>query len=292
MATATSGTALTWTLDADLRQLFEFPFMVNAYRAGTLIAVTASLVGWFVVLRRQTFVAHTLAVIGFPGAAGAVLVGLSAQLGIFGFCLGGAAIVAFVPRSRAGTFTREAAAVGTLQAFALACGYLFVSLFRGNLSGINALLFGSFLAVTTGQVAVLAVVAGVTVIALGVMARPLLFASVDPDVALARGVPVAGLSTLFLALLGVTAAASSQITGSLLVFALLVLPAATAQSLTANPARSAALAVGIALVVTWAGLAVAYFSPFPIGFWITSLAFGTYIVARLSGRVTSATAHV
>jgi zinc/manganese transport system permease protein len=118
---------------------------------------------------------------------------------------------------------------------------------------------------------------------MALVGRPLLFASVDPDVAAARGVPSRGLGVLFLVLLGAATAEVSQITGSLLVFALLVMPAATAQRLTARPGRSLLLSVVLALAVTWFGLAAAYFSPYPIGFWITTFAFGCYLSANLYG---------
>lgn len=291
MTRATGSAQLSWDLARDVRQLFEYPFMVNAFRAGTIVAVTAALIGWFMVLRRQTFVGHTLALVGFPGAAGAVLLGVSANLGFSAFCLAAALVIAALPRSGR-SFGEESAVIGTVQAFALACGFLFVSLYRGNLNGINALLFGSFLGITPGQVAVLAVFAGVAVAVLAVIARPLLFASVDPDVAAARGVPVRAVSTAFVVLLGIGAAAASQITGSLLVFALLVLPPATAQRLTTRPGRSVGLSVAIGLAVTWLGLALGYYSSYPIGFYVTTLAFGAYVVAigatSLAGRMSLA----
>ena len=275
MTVAAAGPQLSWDLARNVRQLLQFPFMVNAFRAGAIVAITAALIGWFMVLRRQTFAGHTLAVVGFPGAAGAVLLGVSANTGFFAFCITAALI------------SDESAVIGTVQAFALACGFLFVSLYGGNLNGINSLLFGSFLGITPSQVAVLALFGGAAVAALAFIARPLLFASIDPDVAAARGVPVRGVSTAFVVLLGVGAAAASQITGSLLVFALLVLPAATAQRLTTRPGRSAALSVLFGVAVTWLGLACGYYSSYPIGFYITTLAFGAYVAvtaAQAGGR--------
>ena len=269
---------LTWNLARDIRQLFEFPFMVNAYRAGTVVAVTAAIIGWFMVLRRQTFAGHTLALVGFPGAAGAVLLGVSAYLGFFAFCVAAALIIAALPSSGGRNFDDESAVIGTVQAFALASGFLFVSLYRGNLNGINSLLFGSFLGITTSQVLLLVVLGCVSVVALVIIGRPLLFASIDPDVAAARGVPVRAVSTSYLVLLGVGSAAASQITGSLLVFALLVLPPATAQRITSRPGRSAALSIALAVSVTWLGLACGYYSTYPIGFYITTLAFAAYVI--------------
>jgi zinc/manganese transport system permease protein len=271
---------LSWNLGSDVHQLFEFRFMVNAFEAGTIVAVVAAAIGWFMVLRGQTFAGHTLAVVGFPGAAGAVLIGISANYGYFAFCIVAALVIAAIPRARQGSHGEESAVIGTTQAFALACGYLFVSHYHGNLNGVDSLLFGDFLGITTGQIAALAGFGAAALAVLAVIARPLLFTSIDPDVAASRGVPVRGLSIAFLVLLGVAAAETSQITGSLLVFALLVLPPATAQTFTARPALSAVLGVVVALVVTWSGLAVAYFSPYPIGFWVTSIAFGAYVAAR------------
>jgi len=287
MTVAAAAPQLSWDLARNLRQLLQFPFMVNAFRAGAIVAITAALIGWFMVLRRQTFAGHTLAVVGFPGAAGAVLLGVSANIGFFAFCITAALIIAALPASGQRRFSDESAVIGTVQAFALACGFLFVSLYGGNLNGINSLLFGSFLGITPSQVAVLALFGGAAVAALAFIARPLLFASIDPDVAAARGVPVRGVSTAFVVLLGVGAAAASQITGSLLVFALLVLPAATAQRLTTRPGRSAALSVLFGVAVTWLGLACGYYSSYPIGFYITTLAFGAYVAvtaAKAGGR--------
>jgi zinc/manganese transport system permease protein len=270
----------SWNPITDLAQMWSFPFMVNAFRAGTIVAVLAGTMGWFMVLRRQSFAGHTLSVIGFPGAAGAVLIGVAASYGYFACCLAGALIIATLPRTGRGGYSEESAVTGTVQSFALACGFLFVALYKGLLSGINALLFGSFLGITTGQVALLGAVAAGCVAILGVIGRPLTFASIDPDVASARNVPVRALSVAFLVLLGAATAEASQITGTLLVFALLVMPAATAQALTARPVRALALTIAIGLIVTWLGLSVAYYTPFPVGFFVTSFAFAGYAGAH------------
>src|SRR6516165_4108733 len=191
--------------------------MVNAYRAGTIVAVVAGVVGWFMVLRRQTFAGHTLSVVAFPGAAGATLVGISALYGYFGFCLAAALAIAAVPRVGRHATSEESAVIGTVQAFALACGFLFVTLYGGLLDSVNSLLFGSFLGVTDGQVATLLVVGVAALAVVASIGRPLLFASLDPDVAAAHGVPVRLLSVVFLVVLGVAVAEASQITGALLV---------------------------------------------------------------------------
>lgn len=274
---------LSWNLADDVRQLFQFPFMVHALEAGTIVAVMAGVTGWFMVLRRQTFAGHTLSVIAFPGAAAATLAGLPVAVGYFGFCGLGALALAVIAGPRR-SHSSESAAIGSLQALALALGFLFVSLYHGVLNGLNSLLFGTFLGITSRQVVVLLAVAGAAVVLTAVAARPLFFASVDGDVARAAGVPVRLLGFGFLLVLGLAVAETSQITGALLVFALLVTPAATAHQLTARPLLGVALSVAIALAVTWLGLALAYFSIYPVGFYVTSLAFGVYVSVRL-GRV-------
>jgi len=267
----------------DLSQMLAYPFMVNALEAGTIVAVMAGISGWFMTLRRQTFAGHTLSVIAFPGAAAAALAGMPLAVGYFGFCGAGALALAGIAGSSR-SHSSESATTGTLQAFALALGFLFVSLYHGILNGLDSLLFGTFLGITRGQVVVLLAVAAVTVALALVSGRPLLFASVDPDVARAGGVPVTWLGFGFLLVLGLAVAAASQITGALLVFALLVMPAATAHQLTSRPWLGIALSIAIALAVTWIGLTLAYFSVYPVGFYITSLAFAAYVVARVVCR--------
>ena len=153
-------------------------------------------------------------------------------------------------------------------------------LFRST--GLDSLLFGTFLGITQAQVLVLLVIAVASLSLLAFVARPLLFASVDADVARATGVRVSLLGLGFLLVLGLSVAETSQITGALLVFALLVTPAATAHRLTARPGLGIALSVAIALVVTWLGLALAYFSIYPVGFYVTSLSFALYLLVRLA----------
>jgi zinc/manganese transport system permease protein len=278
----------TWNLLLDIQDMWSYPYMVNAYRAGTIVAVLAALAGWFMVLRRQTFAGHTLALVGFPGAAGAVLLGASVTLGYFAFCLAAALVLATLPAAGPRGYGEESAVIGTVQAFALATGLLFVSLSRRFLSGTFTLLFGTFTGITTQQVALLAGVALAVVVVLVLIGRPLLFASVDTDVARAHGVPSRVLDTVFLVLLGAAAAEASQITGALLVFALLVLPPATAQLFTARPSRSIALAVALGLLTVWGALFIGYYSPYPIGFWVTTIAFGLYALTSAGRRLVPA----
>jgi zinc/manganese transport system permease protein len=278
---------LSWNLVEDVRRLFSFPFMVNALEAGTIVAVMAGVTGWFMVLRRQTFAGHTLSVIAFPGAAAASLAGLPIALGYFSFCGLGALTLAGIAGSRQ-SHSSESAAIGSLQALALALGFLFVSLYHGVLNGLDSLLFGTFLGITSQQVIVLLAVAAAAVTLIAIAARPLFFASVDADIARAAGAPVQLLGLGFLLTLGLAVAATSQITGALLVFALLVTPAATAHKITSRPFLGVALSVAIALAVTWLGLTLAYFSAYPVGFYVTSLAFALYVLVRVAPKAARA----
>lgn len=275
--------SLKFDLIADLRELFAFPFMVHALEAGTIVAVFAAAVGWYMVLRRQSFAGHTLSLMAFPGATGAALIGLPVSLGYYLAC--GAAAIAMGQTARASTrgFGSETAVIGTVQTVGLAAGYLFLSLNSAILSGTETLLFGTFLGVTQGQVLALLVIAVVTLALLTAVARPLLFSTVDRELARASGVPVATLDVLFLLLLALAVAATSQITGVLLVFAVLVAPPAAAQRLTSRPLPGLLLGILFALLVVWLGLAAAYLSPWPVGFYTTTFAFAVYVIARLVG---------
>jgi len=265
----------------DLDQLVQYPFMVNALEAGTIVAVVAALVGWFLVLRRESFVGHTLSVMSFPGASGAALAGLPLAAGYFVFCVGGALAIAFGSRvAGRRSLAQESAVVGTVGAVALGLGYLFLSLYGGILESVETLLFGSFVGITRGQVELLLVVAGLVGVVLAIAGRPLFYASVDERAAKADGVPVRALSVVFLVLVGLAVAAIAQIVGVLLVFALLVAPAATAQQLTARIGRSLALAVALAVLTTWAALTLSYFTNDALGFFVTTIALVLYVAAR------------
>jgi zinc/manganese transport system permease protein len=273
--------SLSFDLLSDVRQLLAFPFMVNALEAGTIVAVLAGTVGWYMVLRRQSFAGHTLSVMAFPGATGAALAGIPAALGYYLAC--GAAALA-IGRSRRGS-RAETAAIGTVQSAGLAAGFLFLSLNHAVLGGLETLLFGDILGVSEGQVVSLLAIAAVVLGVLAFVARPLRFATIDRDVAQASGVPVAALDIAFLLILAVAVAATSQITGALLVFALLVAPPAAAQALTTRPLVSLALSIGFAVLIAWLGLGIAYFSIYPVGFYITTFAFGVYLLARIGRAV-------
>jgi zinc/manganese transport system permease protein len=277
-----SNPHLGWNVPRDIGELVEYHFMVNALIAGGIVAVTAGMVGWMMVLRRETFAGHTLSMMAFPGAGAATLLGIGAAWGYFAFCGVGALVIGGFAGAERRTWSEESASIGTFQAIALALGFLFVSLYGGVLGDLESLLFGNLLGISDGQVLVLAAVALLSLMLLTVLGRPLMFASVDPDVARARGVPVRALTVAFLILLGLAVAATSQITGPLLVFALLVMPAASAQAITSRPLPSLALTLALGLLVTWLGLGISYFSIYPAGFFIATISFALYVLVRVS----------
>jgi zinc/manganese transport system permease protein len=260
--------------------------MVHALQAGTVVAVMAGVVGWFMVLRRESFAGHTLSLMAFPGATGALLIGLPVATGYFLFCGLGALVIGRVSSS-GGRHSRsqESAVTGSVQAFGLGCGFLFLSLYHGVLADYENLLFGSFLGITRDQVLLLTIISVLTLVVFAIAGRPLLFASVDEVVARARGVPARTLAIAFLLGLGLAVAATAQITGVLLVFALLVAPAATAQVITPRIGAGLALTIAIGVLITWVGLGLAYFYNYPVGFFITSAAFAVYFVARVARAV-------
>jgi zinc/manganese transport system permease protein len=274
---------LGWNVARDVSQVLEYHFMLNALLAGAIVALMAGAVGWLMVVRREAFAGHTLSMMAFPGAAGAALLGVPAAWGYFVVCGAGAAAIGRLSGGRRRSWTDQSAGIGTIQALALALGFLFVSLYGGVLGDLDGLLFGNLLGVSDGEVLVLLATAAIALATLGAIGRPLLFASVDFDVAAARGVPARALSFAFAMLLGLAVAATSQITGVLLVFALLVAPAASAQALTVRPLASIVLTAVLGLAIVWLGLGLAYFSIYPAGFFITAIAFAVYVLARAIG---------
>jgi zinc/manganese transport system permease protein len=274
---------LSWDLLADLQMLFQFQFMQNAFIAGTLIAIIAGIMGFFMVQRSQSFAGHSLANVGFAGATGAALFGIPAIVGLFfaGLC----AAIGIQGLNLAERQSRQSdIAVGAVLTASLALGFLFIYLSTAEYAAsVYNVLFGNVLGISNADVAVTAWSTFVLIGVLICIARPLFFASLDPDVAAANGVPVRILGFGYLVLLALEVALAVQIVGVLLIFALLVTPAAIAQYSTIRPFVAVTLAVALALIFTWAGLAVGYFTPYPTSFFITTFAFGTYVLVR-SGR--------
>ncbi len=273
-------------LIADLQQVLSFGFMRDAFLAGTLIALAAGLVGSFVVLRHQTFAGDALSHVGFAGAMGAVFAGLSPYLGLFASSTLVAVSMGRFGGDRAQARARDTA-IGTVLAWMLGLGALFLNLYISNPGATTnpniavgvGFLFGSIFGINAQGAQVIALVGAATSLALLLIARPLLFASLDPEVAEARGLPVRLLDALFLALLGIAVAEAVPAIGALLIFSLLVTPAATARALVIRPYAALALSAALAVAVTWVGLTLAFYLPYPVSFDITALGFIGYVAA-------------
>lgn len=274
----------------DLQAMLAYDFMRNAFIAGGCIAVAAGLVGYFVVLRNQVFTTDALGHVAFTGGMGGLLIGLNLLVGVFGSCIA----VALAIGSLGGRGRGRDVAIGTVFAWVLGLGLLFLSIFTSSHSasagnmGISVL-FGSILGMQPVQAAIASVAGLLTCLGLLAIARPLLFVSLDPEVAISRGVPIRVLTAFFLILVAITVAESVQAVGALLVFALMVTPAAVAQNLTTSPYAGMALSAGVAVLAVWIGLALAFYISYPVSFFITALAFGAFIVSLGISRIQTAT---
>ena len=237
-------------------------FMRNALVAGSAVGVACGLVGWFVVLRAQVFAGDALSHVAFTGAVAAAAMGLDLKAGLFAATiLGGMALGGLGDRARA-----DDVVIGTLFAWVLGLGVLCLSIFTTRSSGANGtagvrVLFGSVFGLSASDVRTSVALAVVAAVLLAVIARPLLFASIDEGVAAAQGVPVRALGVVFLGLLGLVAAEATQAVGALLLLGLLSAPAGAAHRLTARPWIGLALSALLALGSVWIGLFLAYAFP-------------------------------
>jgi len=255
-------------------------FMGNALIGGTIVALAAGLIGYFVVVRQTAFAAHALAHIGFPGATGAVLLGLPVAVGLGVFCVGGALVIGVLGKRAA---EREVV-TGTVLAMASGLGLFFNSLATKSSSTITNVLFGNLLAISEGQLVSFAILLAVLGLSVGIIYRPLLFSSVNALVAEAKGVPVRALSMIFMALLGITVAMAVQAVGTLLLFALVVTPAATAIMLTPRPVVAMVVSAAISLSAVWLGLGASAMFNLPPSFPIVTIACAIWATVWLINR--------
>ncbi|HET7315089.1 metal ABC transporter permease [Salinisphaera sp.] len=256
----------------------DMAFMRHAFAAATCIAVAGSAVGYFVVLRRQAFASHALSNLGFAGAAGASLIGADPMLGLFVFVLAAALLMA----ASGEDLGERDISVDMILMFSLGLGILFVNRYSANANAAIGILFGSVLGISAGQLRLTAIVLLGVVLLLAVLFRPLRFASLNPQAARARGLPIAFINILFLLVLAGTAAVAVPVIGALLSFAIFVGPAAAAQAWTGRVASGLALTVALALAQTWAGLTLSYYVNVPATSCIAGLSFFCYALAGLT----------
>ena len=260
-----------------LLNLLSYSFVQDMLLAGVLVAMVGGLVSRFVVARNMSFAVHALAEVGFTGAAGFILIGLSP---VFGF-LSGSLLTALVIGLLGLRVRERDTVVGVVISFGLGLGVLFLTLYPHYSSEAFSLLFGAITTVSQGELGLLAVMAILTIVGLALMYRPLTFATVDPVVAEARGVPVRLISVLFLVLLAAAVAEAVQIVGVLLILTLLITPGATAERLTAHPGWGTLISMTVALVATVGGILAALVSNVPVSFYVSAIAFCCYLAARL-----------
>jgi zinc/manganese transport system permease protein len=261
--------------------LWHYAFVQHALLAGVVTAALAGVVGTIVTARNMSFAVHGLAEVGFTGAAGAVLVGLSPGVGVLATTFSAAVAIGLL-----GVRLRDRdVAIGSVQAFGVGLGVLFLALSKRYATEAFSILFGSIFAVTLDDLIRSLAVGTVAIAALAAVYRPLRFASVDPEVAEARGVPVRLLSAVFLLILALTVAEAIQVVGVILVFTLLIIPAGTAQRLTANPGLTVVYSVGIAMAATLGGLVCALYTSWPVSFFVSAFAFLAYLSARATNAM-------
>ncbi len=257
--------------------MLEYEFMRHAFLAGSLVAAVAGAVGFFLILRNLAFAGHALSHVGFAGATGAVLVGASPLWGLLAFTLAAAVVMGFLGERLRG----RDVAVGIILSLALGLGVLFLYFYTSHATQATAILFGNVLGVDRQTLWALAGLTGVSLGVLGLISRPLLFATLAPELAEAKGVSVRWVAVLYLVIVAVAVAEAAQVVGVLLVFALMVAPAAAALRLTTRVAWGVALSVLLALGETWVGLALAYWTDWPTTFWIVFLSCSAYFLSLL-----------
>jgi zinc/manganese transport system permease protein len=272
-----SSSGFSFNLYSDLVNMWQYDFMRHAFEAGTIVAVVAGVVGYFVVMRRLSFAAHALSHIGFAGAAGAVLVGLNPLSGLLLFTSGGGLTMAVLGRKASSRDVQ----IGTVLAFMLGLGVLFINLYKGYATEAYSLLFGEILGISSSDVIATLVAGLVIIFAIVVIFRRLLFTSLDEEVAEAKGISMMGMSIIFMLLLAVATSIAVQVVGVLLIFALMVTPAAIAQRIARRPSQGLTISICIALLATWFGLFISYYIPYPVSFFITTTVFVAYLLVRL-----------
>jgi len=243
----------------------------------SFVAIIAAVVGYFLLIRGLTFAGHALSHIGFAGAAGAVLFGVDPVFGLLIFT-----VLAGIGIGMLGRILRERdVSIGIFLTLALAFGVLFLFLYKGYAEQAYSILFGTILGISTRDVVITALFSAIVFFILLFLFRPLLFASFDPEVAEARGVPVQLLAIIFLILVAITVSISVQVVGVLLIFTLLVGPAATAMRLVKNPFQAIGLAMSLGIAYSWIGIFIAAQTNLPVSFFIATLSFGMYFAIRL-----------
>jgi zinc/manganese transport system permease protein len=250
-------------------------FMVNTWAVATIVAVVAGVVGFFVVLRGSAFVADALPTGAFTGAAGASLIGVSTLLGLSVFSLIGAVTIGLLGRR-----ARHDVATALTLVMLLGLGALFLSFSVEYSPEIYSLLFGEVLGISVNEVAPVAALGAVCIVAILLLFRPLMLASVMPELGEARGVRSDRIEICFLLIIALATSMALPVVGALLIFSLMIGPPAAARSVTDSPYLAIGLSVVIALATVWGAIAVSYQTNWPIGFFVGAISAFCYAVGR------------
>ncbi|EFA22153.1 metal ABC transporter permease [Bifidobacterium gallicum] len=266
-----------FTYDPEWLTTLNASFMHNAFLAGLCIALAAGIVGYFTIARSSTFASHALAHIALPGATGAVLIGVPVELGLGVFALGGALIIAALGKKA----SQREIATGSVLAFATGLGLYFARMSSSASQQLQSILFGSILTITDGQIISFAVFDVVLFVLMAIIYRPLLFSSLDEQVARAKGVPTGLLNVLFLAVLAGVITIAVPAVGTLLIFALVITPAASANVLTSSPFKAMVVSTIICLISIWGGLVLSTMFPAPPSFVIVTISVAIWGVTKI-----------
>ena len=257
-----------FAFDPDWVSTLNAPFMTNAFLAGLCIALAAGVMGYFTIARHSTFAAHALAHIGLPGATGAVLLGLPVSAGLGVFALGGALVI--------GALGKKA----SQREIATGLGLFFARMSSSASQQMQSILFGSILTITDGQIIGFAIFDVLLLAVLAVIYRPLLFSSLDEQVAQAKGVPVGFMNICFMTIMAGVITIAVPAVGTLLIFALVITPAATANIIARSPFKAMVVATVICLISIWGGLVISAMFPAPPSFIIVTISTLFWAVAK------------
>ncbi|MBR4414136.1 MAG: metal ABC transporter permease [Aeriscardovia sp.] len=274
------NSTVAFTFDPNWQVILGSTFMVRAMIAGVLISLSAGVIGYFVIARKSTFAAHAVAHIGIPGATGAVLLGLPVSLGMGVFALAGSLVIGILGKKA----SKREVATGTILAFALGLGLMLARLSTAASQQLQSILFGSILTVTNSQLITFLIFDVLLLIITAVIYRPLLFTSVDEQVAQAKGLHTQALNLVFMALLAGSVTIAVQAVGTLLIFALLITPSASANAIARSPRSAILLSTVICFVSIMLGLLFSAMFPTPPSFAIVTVSTIIWCVTQVVTR--------
>lgn len=260
--------------------LFEYDFISHAFMAGTIAAVLAGAVGYFVIIRNLSFAAHALGHIGFAGASGGLLLGLTPITGQFLLTV----LAAIGIGALGERINKSDMVIGIILSFCLGLGSLFLHFYSGYAGQATIILFGNLLGVSDHDLQWMFWLMIVSLLAMSIIAKRLLFSSLEPELAEAKGISLFWMAIIFVVIMAIAVTLSSQVVGVILVFTLLVGPAAIAVQWTHHFWSGISLSVLLAIAIVWLGICLAYYTDWPISFWISGLVFGIYLLGSCYHR--------